>query len=127
MLLYIFWVKPFKSTARNSIEIANEGFIYGLSFLMLSFMAGQGVMEPADFAKAGRGLIGLIVTMAFVNMGLIAWGICETLYEAMASRESTMIGRLLRYWFKVKLADPPECTCECCTCADDRRQGYFSP
>ena len=40
MLVYIFWVKPFTSTARNCIEIANEGFIYGLSFLMLSFMAG---------------------------------------------------------------------------------------
>jgi hypothetical protein len=38
-----------------------------------------------------------------------------------------MIGRLLRYWFKVKLAEPPECSCDCCTCAEDRRKGFFSP
>lgn len=84
-------------------------------------------MEPADFSKAGKGLIGLVITMAFVNMGLMTWGICETLYDAMASRESTMIGRLLRFWFKVKLAEPPECSCECCTCAEDRRKGFLSP
>jgi len=40
MLLYIFWVRPFTSTARNILECVNEGFIYALSFLMLSFMAG---------------------------------------------------------------------------------------
>lgn len=86
MLLYIFWIRPFTSTARNIIECVNEGFIYGMSILMFSFMAGQGVLEPSDFARAGNGLIGLVITMAFVNMGLIGWGICETLYDAMADR-----------------------------------------
>jgi len=84
-------------------------------------------MTPGEFSTAGNTLINLTIVTGFLNTVLIGWGICETLYNAMSSRESTMVGRILRFWFRVKLAEPPECTCDCCTCAEDRRKGFFSP
>lgn len=84
-------------------------------------------MTPTDFAKVGLDLCKVVVLMGFLNVGCIIWGICEVLFEAMSSRESTFIGRLLRYWFKVRIAEPPECNCDCCTCSEDRRKGFNSP
>jgi hypothetical protein len=69
----------------------------------------------------------LILAMCFLNFTLVVWGICEVLYEAMLDRESTFVGRVMRYFYGLRVADPPECSCECCSCAEDRYKGYLSP
>ena len=70
----------------------------------------------------GTFTVAVICLTVIINFGIMVYALYQPFKEALTDRESTGLGRCLRYCCKVQLPESRKCFCDCCTCGDETKE-----
>lgn len=124
MLLYLALAMPFVENLSNIQEIVNELCLY-FTLIMLTALetfSAQILFHTTGLDSLGDWVIFVISLTILFNLSVLLYAMYKPFKESLEDRDSTKIGRCLRYCCKVRLPETRKCFCNCCTCGDEAKE-----
>lgn len=122
MLFYLALAMPYIDNLQNFQEILNEVCLYFILLFYLSVNTFHASIKSDSLDSLVGWIILFICLTVMINIYLLIYSLYQPFKESLKDRESTSIGRCLRYCFKIKLPESSKCFCDCCTCGDEAKE-----
>ena len=122
MLVYLALAMPFEESLLNFVEFANELCIYFTLVVLMALNTFSNSVWGSKLDQVGQYLIFVVCLTIVLNLVMLIYSLVQPFQESLKDRESTSLGRCLRYCCKVKLPESRKCFHDCCPCGDEAKE-----
>ena len=123
VLIYLATATPYDDRLLNILEFWNEFVIYFILLMFMSLNTFSAQISGSKLEDMGILVITVICLTMLMNLIMVSYSLVKPLRESLKDRESTKMGRYLRFCCKIKLPETKKCFCNCCTCGEEARNG----
>ena len=122
MLFYLALAMPYEDGLQNVLEIVNELCLYFTLLVLMALSTFSAQIHSSKLDSLGDWINLIICLTILFNLCVMIYALYQPFKESLNDRESTGVGRCLRYYCRIKLPESRKCFCDCCTCGDEARE-----
>ena len=122
MLFYLALAMPYLDGLQNFLEFINELCLYLTMLMLLSLEIFSAQVDGESLDSVGEGIILSICLVIFLNLIILIYSLYQPFKESLNDRDSTKLGRCLRYCCKISIPEKTKCFHDCCACGDEAKE-----
>ena len=122
MLFYLALAMPYQDGLQNFLEFINELCLYFTLLMLSALVTFSAQIHSSKLDSMGVWVILVCCFTILLNLCILLYALYQPFKESLQDRDSTKLGRCLRYCCKVRLPESKKCFCDCCTCGEDAKE-----